>query len=131
MVVNLTLGDTLGSHSSVGNDSILGGVNAVRGSNFADSITGTTGGEILDGLGGTDTLNGDAGNDRLVGGGGDDAINGGADFDIAVFTGCGANTASRRAPTPASRQSPTATWDVMASTASLTWSSSSSPTPIR
>ena len=103
----------------------------MRGSNFADSITGTTGGEILDGLGGTDTLNGNAGNDRLVGGGGDDAINGGADFDIAVFTGLRSEYSVAPGASPASRPSPTATWDVMASTASLTWSSSSSPTPIR
>ncbi len=56
--------------SSVGNDTIFGGVTRVRGSGFDDSITGGTANEIFEGLGGNDTINGGVGG-----------------IDIAVFTG--------------------------------------------
>lgn len=55
--------------SSVGHDTIFGGVTRVRGSGFADSITGGTANEIFEGLGGNDS------------------IDGGGGIDIAVFAG--------------------------------------------
>lgn len=71
VTVNLALGSTAGSHASVGNDTILGGVTRVRGGNFADTITGSdTVNEILEGRGDNDTINGGAGG-----------------IDIALFSG--------------------------------------------
>jgi Ca2+-binding RTX toxin-like protein len=77
----------------------------LRGSGFADTLTGDHGANVLTGLsgddlifanGGNDTLDGGsgadhllggAGNDRLIGGGGNDTLDGGAGWDYAVFAG--------------------------------------------
>ena len=59
--------------ASVGNDTIFGGVTRVRGSEFADTITGGGANEILEGRGGNDT------------------INGGGGIDIALFNGVRGN----------------------------------------
>ena len=80
VMVNLDAGTAAGG-ASVGTDTILGGVDAVRGSNFDDTLIGRT-----------------AGHDRLAGGAGNDTIDGGilADFkstagfsdtDIADYSG--------------------------------------------
>ena len=61
----------------VGVDTISG-VNAVRGSLFADEIIGSTGADVLEGM---------AGDDSLMGGTGNDKINGGDGQDTAVYAG--------------------------------------------
>jgi Ca2+-binding RTX toxin-like protein len=86
--VNLSTGIASGD-SSVGTDTITGGVNNVLGSNFNDTITGSSGNDFLNGNGGNDILNGGAGADNLTGGLGADTFvyvdGGGADF-ITDFT---------------------------------------------
>ena len=65
--------------SSVGNDQILGGVNAVRGSNFGDILIGSNNPlgtiEFFEGLNGNDTINGDGIDILLVDINGGGAIN--------------------------------------------------------
>ncbi|MDE2378885.1 cadherin-like domain-containing protein [Bradyrhizobium sp.] len=68
-------GDAYGN-STVGHDHFTGGVNAVRGSEFNDVITGNGGGNTLEGLNGNDVLDGGGGNDMLIGG---------LDADIFVY----------------------------------------------
>jgi Ca2+-binding RTX toxin-like protein len=48
----------------------------------ANTVTGTTAGDLLDGNGGADVLSGDAGTDTLDGGAGTDTLNGGGDNDV-------------------------------------------------
>jgi len=79
--VNLGTGVATGD-GSVGTDTILGGVNAVRGSQFDDIIRGSAGNDTLEGL---------DGNDQLGGGSGDDVLNGGAGFDTALYGLAGAS----------------------------------------
>ena len=64
VTVNLATGTATGS---AGSDT-LSGIEEVRGSTFADVLTGDGGANILRGGGGIDTLNGGAGNDQLFGG---------------------------------------------------------------
>ncbi|OSI73913.1 hypothetical protein BSZ21_06095 [Bradyrhizobium canariense] len=80
--VNLTSGVASGN-ASVGTDTITGGVSGVQGSNFADTITGSSGNDSLFGNGGDDILSGVGGNDYLAGGLGADTFVysiGGADY---------------------------------------------------
>ncbi len=86
VTVDLSTGTVTGG-ASVGTDTILGGVNAVRGTNFDDTIIGGAGAETLEGRDGNDSISGNGANDRLIGGGGNDTIDGGGGFDIAQFTG--------------------------------------------
>lgn len=73
---------TLGSNGSgnaygdqsVGHDTFISGVGAVRGSEFNDIITGNGGNNTLEGQGGNDVLRGLAGNDTLTGGTGADVF---------------------------------------------------------
>ena len=67
---------TADGDSSVGHDTFISGVNAVRGSEFNDIITGN---------GGNNTLEGQGGNDVLIGNGGNDTLTGGTGSDIFVF----------------------------------------------
>ena len=66
----------------------------INGTNFNDTLFGTTnadeihggnGADVLFGYGGNDFLFGDAGNDTLIGGAGADALNGGTGFDTASY----------------------------------------------
>ncbi|MET3339213.1 beta strand repeat-containing protein [Bradyrhizobium ottawaense] len=83
VTVNLANG-TVDGDSSVGHDTILGGVTSVAGSNFNDTITGS---------GGNDQLFGNGGNDLLSGGAGNDGLNGGIGADTFVYAaGGGADT---------------------------------------
>ena len=83
----------------------------INGTNFNDTLFGTTnadeihggnGADVLFGYGGNDFLFGDAGNDTLIGGAGADALNGGIGFDTAsyassagsVYVNLAANTAA-------------------------------------
>jgi Ca2+-binding RTX toxin-like protein len=86
--VGTATGTDPGDLAGIGTDTFLGGVNQIRGSQFADVLNGSGGAETLDGQGGNDTINGGGGNDILIGGGGDDTIDGGTGgIDIAQFTG--------------------------------------------
>ena len=53
----------------------------IIGSDFADTLNGNTGSNVLIGGDGNDTLNGNAGKDHLAGNDGDDTLNGGAEDD--------------------------------------------------
>ena len=68
MTVNLQTGSATGD-MSVGTDVILGGVTAVRGSSFNDSITGRSdngsNSENFDGWGGDNSIDGNGGFDRV------------------------------------------------------------------
>jgi Ca2+-binding RTX toxin-like protein len=80
--VDLQAGTAVGG-ASVGTDTILGGVNAVRGSNFDDVLTGSASNDILEGLNGNDLLRGGLGADFLIGGPGSDRF----DFDNLAEAG--------------------------------------------
>lgn len=53
----------------------------IAGSNTAEILKGTLGGDNIAGKGGDDVINGDKGSDTLTGGDGNDTINGGAGID--------------------------------------------------
>ncbi|MGZ5834691.1 MAG: tandem-95 repeat protein [Xanthobacteraceae bacterium] len=73
VVVQLTnTGGGTSDGASTGHDTIVSGVNAVRGSEYNDIILGGTQNETLEGRGGDDVLDGRGGNDRLIGGTGAD-----------------------------------------------------------
>jgi Ca2+-binding RTX toxin-like protein len=72
VTVDLAAGTATGN-SSVGSDTFTG-VSRVRGSNFADTITGDGSNNVLDGRTGDDTLTGGDGDDQLTGGGGKDTF---------------------------------------------------------
>ncbi len=80
--VDLAAGTAVGG-ASVGSDTILGGVNAVRGSNFDDVLIGSASNDILEGLNGNDLLRGGLGADFLNGGAGSDRF----DFDNLAEAG--------------------------------------------
>ncbi|MFM9847228.1 MAG: beta strand repeat-containing protein, partial [Hyphomicrobiaceae bacterium] len=67
VTVNLQTGTATssagGDAAGIGTDTIVGGVNAIRGSNFADTLTGSNGAQA-------ERFRGGAGNDTLDGGGG-------------------------------------------------------------
>ena len=81
VTVDLAAGTATGD-ASVGTDTFTG-VSQVRGSQFADTLSGDSNNNTLDGQGGNDVLDGRGGNDTLTGGTGADtfvyADNGGAD----------------------------------------------------
>ena len=83
---------TLGSNGSgtadggsIGHDTFVSGVSAVRGSEFNDTITGNGSNNTLEGQGGNDTINGGGGADRLTGGTGADhfVFNAASDSTVA------------------------------------------------
>ncbi|HJS39716.1 MAG TPA: Ig-like domain-containing protein [Burkholderiales bacterium] len=84
VTVNLGTGAT--GDASVGADTYFGGINAVRGSSFDDSLTGSGNfnDESFDGRGGNDTINGGAGMDRA-----DYAFNGPSAIGINVSLAVG------------------------------------------
>ena len=61
------------------------GIEAIYGSDFADTITGNSSANDLRGFAGDDTLDGGAGNDRLFGGAGADTLIGGLGVDSAYY----------------------------------------------
>jgi Ca2+-binding RTX toxin-like protein len=73
VVVDLVAGTAAGAS---GND-VLTGIENIRGSAFADRLTGNANPNVIEGSGGNATLNGGAGNDTLDGSAGDDTLNGG------------------------------------------------------
>ncbi len=80
-----TIRDGFGDTDSVSN------IDAVRGTEANDTISGGAIGERLEGRGGNDRLLGNDGNDTLEGGDGADFIGGGAGNDL-IDGGAGANT---------------------------------------
>src|SRR5439155_15131504 len=80
-------GTAFGDVAGVGSDTFTG-VNWVRGSNFADTLSGDANANTLEGQGGNDRLDGRGGNDTLTGGGGADTFvyaNGGGADTITDF----------------------------------------------
>ncbi|WP_420597792.1 hypothetical protein [Neptuniibacter sp.] len=85
-----TAQDTVGS----GTDTLIS-IERLYGSNYADTLTGTSGSNYLRGLGGSDridsggsgnnTLIGDAGNDYLISGTGNDVLDGGTGTDSVSY----------------------------------------------
>jgi Ca2+-binding RTX toxin-like protein len=75
--VDLSAGKAYGG-DSVGEDDILGGVNAVNGTNYDDELKGSSGSE---------QLFGGAGNDILIGTAGFDSMNGFSGRDLADYSG--------------------------------------------
>ena len=72
VTVDLQAGTAIGD-ASVGSDTFTG-VNAIQGTNFADTISGDSGVNTLYGNGGDDLLDGGGGGDLLVGGTGADTF---------------------------------------------------------
>jgi len=90
VIVNLDTGATTALYDpSVGNDIFLGGINAVRGSAFNDTLTGSSFfvNESFEGRGGDDFINGRQGFDRA-----DYAFNGPATIGINVNLAAGTVT---------------------------------------
>ena len=89
MGVNVDL-STGSATDGFGGFDVLIGVDAVRGSNFADLLIGDSGNNNLDGQGGSDTLTGGRGNDTLSGLTGDDTythVDGEDGFDVITDSG--------------------------------------------
>lgn len=61
-------------------------LNTITGTSGADVLPGTADDDLLDGVGGPDVLLGEGGNDILRGGGGSDFLNGGEGIDTADFS---------------------------------------------
>ena len=77
----LLANDVTADPANVGSDNIVSGVTQVRGSPFADNITGNGGSNVLEGQAGDDTLSGNG-----SGTGGTDTLTGGSGADRFVFT---------------------------------------------
>ncbi|MBW6396324.1 hypothetical protein KPL78_00625 [Roseomonas sp. HJA6] len=79
-----------------GNDTLVG-INNLHGSNFGDSIVGSTANQYVFGRAGADTIRGMDGSDNLIGGSGNDLLDGGGGSDNVsymadAFDGGGAPT---------------------------------------
>jgi Ca2+-binding RTX toxin-like protein len=78
---------SVADNAGVGNDTILTGVNSVRGSSYDDSLSGGAGNEYFLGGYGNDLIDGRGGFDRGVySTGSDDAVTGGIVIDLAAGT---------------------------------------------
>ncbi|WP_132257159.1 beta strand repeat-containing protein, partial [Methylobacterium segetis] len=97
---SLTSNITARVGSNTVGDTITGstGPNLINGRGANDTLNGSDGNDIINGGAGNDTLNGDLGNDTLTGGDGNDAVNGGAGDDTIIIdidgTGDGVDTLS-------------------------------------
>ncbi|BAY27877.1 putative peptidase [Calothrix sp. NIES-2100] len=92
---NLTTGT---ASDGLGGSDTLMSIEAILGSNYADTLTGSIGNNNLDGGAGNDNLSGGAGNDTLKGSTENDTLNGGAGDDT-LDGGSGSDTASYRSAT--------------------------------
>jgi VCBS repeat-containing protein len=81
VTVNLATGTAT---DGFGNTDTLSNIEAVRGTQFADTLIGDNNGNRLEGLGGNDTLDGGGGNDDLIGGDGNDTLIGGQGDDWLI-----------------------------------------------
>ena len=77
----------LGTTSGGGGNDQLVSIEAIVGSQHADTLIGGAGGDNLDGASGDDSLDGGAGNDTLSGGVGSNTIKGGEGTDTATYQG--------------------------------------------
>lgn len=84
VVVDLVDGAASGGEAA--GDRLIG-IEAVRGSVFADTLSGNDGADWLDGGAGDDRIDGRGGDDLIVGGAGADTLTGGAGFDSADYSG--------------------------------------------
>ncbi|WP_297509798.1 hypothetical protein [uncultured Caulobacter sp.] len=90
VTVDLTKADAPQNTRGAGVD-FLDGIEGLKGSAFADVLTGDSGVNTLDGGAGDDTLSGGGGNDTLIGGAGNDVIDGGDGEDVAVYSSWASN----------------------------------------
>ena len=90
--ITLDLSSMASSTGDAFGDTFIG-VEAFRGSEFADTFGGSGGANDFDGGDGDDFLDGRGGNDTLRGGGGNDLLEGGSGVD-ALFGGDGIDTAT-------------------------------------
>ncbi|MYZ51495.1 FG-GAP-like repeat-containing protein [Malikia spinosa] len=81
--VDLSSGQASGAD---GTDQLIG-IEAIRGSDFSDTLTGGASANKLDGGAGNDTLAGGAGDDTIVASAGSDRVDGGVGKDEVVFSG--------------------------------------------
>jgi Ca2+-binding RTX toxin-like protein len=72
---------------SFGSTDTLISIEAVLGTNQADTLVGGAGSDTLSGSGGADTINAGDGNDLVLGGAGIDSLDGGTGFDVVLFSG--------------------------------------------
>lgn len=94
--VTVTLVPTRGNQNTGGaGTERLTNVENLIGSQFNDTLSGSTTANRLEGGAGNDALNGDAGNDVLVGGLGQDTLNGGAGLDTFVLDAAGVGNDDR------------------------------------
>jgi Ca2+-binding RTX toxin-like protein len=82
IIINLSTGR--GSGGDADGDR-LSEIEAVLGSDFTDTITGSRTADTLDGGAGDDVLLGARGADTMIGGAGDDVLTGGVDADVFSF----------------------------------------------
>jgi Ca2+-binding RTX toxin-like protein len=64
----------------------LDSIENAYGSNYADTLIGSSGNNLLSGGGGNDVIDAGGGNDKLYGGAGDDLLNGGSGTDSAYYS---------------------------------------------
>ncbi|MEZ0264221.1 MAG: beta strand repeat-containing protein, partial [Phycisphaerae bacterium] len=83
VTVNLSVANQ--TTGGAGND-VLSGIENVRGGNFNDTLTGSTGANLLAGGGGRDSIAGGAGADTLWGGVGNDTLDGGTVSDRVNYS---------------------------------------------
>ena len=77
---------TLASGGHATGDIITADFENLIGSNFNDTLKGTSGANTIAGLAGNDSIYGRDGNDILIGGAGADYLDGGNGFDIADYS---------------------------------------------
>src|SRR5262249_58297879 len=65
LAAGTAFGSVAGDLAGIGVDTILGGVNNIVGSDFADTMLGRAVADVFDGRGGNDLLNGDRKSTRL------------------------------------------------------------------
>lgn len=86
VVVDLANGAASGGEAA--GDRLVG-IEGVRGSGFADTLSGDDGADWIGGGAGDDRIDGRGGDDLLVGGAGADTLIGGTGFDSADYSGSG------------------------------------------
>jgi len=84
VTVNLLNGTATGTFDGAGFSHSVTGIEWVRGSEFADMITGNNDANLLEGRGGNDSLYGLGGNDTLTIHDGAGLLDGGADDDVLI-----------------------------------------------
>ncbi len=85
VAVTVSLAITTSQNTVGAGSDTLSNIENLRGSNFADTLTGQDSHNVLIGNSGNDTLIGNNGNDTLIGGDGNDRLTGGNDQDKFVF----------------------------------------------